>query len=178
MVRLESLEDVLAHKVNMLRDTASVTMDALPEMIDAAHSPELKEEFHLQLRQSRQQLARLDEVMDILGYSAADVPCNAMRAIVEEAQEVLDSPGDPDVKDSALIAAAQSIEHYEIACYGTARTFAHELGYDQAAELLQETLNQEGDTDKKLTRLAEGSLFTGGINAEAVRKSRDSAAHK
>lgn len=170
MVNLESLEDLFVHKLNMLRDTESVIIDALPKFIDAAHSEELKEGFQQHLRQSQQQLARLAEVIDNLGYSTVDVPCKAMRAIVEEGEEVVNSPGDPDVKDAALIAAAQSVEHYEIASYGTVRTFARQLGYDEAADLLQETLNQEGDTDKKLTRLAEGSLFTSGINEEAARK--------
>lgn len=170
MVNLESLEDLFVHKLNMLRDTESVIIDALPKFIDAAHSEELKEGFQQHLRQSQQQLARLAEVIDNLGYSTVDVPCKAMRAIVEEGEEVVNSPGDPDVKDAALIGAAQSVEHYEIASYGTVRTFARQLGYDEAADLLQETLNQEGDTDKKLTRLAEGSLFTSGINEEAARK--------
>jgi len=170
MVNLESLEDLFVHHLNMLRDAESVIIDALPKMIDAAHSEELKEGFQQHLKQSQQQLSRLDEVMDNLGYSTMNVPCRAMRAIIEEGEEIANSPGDPDVKDAALIAAAQAVEHYEIAAYGTVRTFARQLGYDEAADLLQETLNQEGDTDKKLTRLAEGSLFTSGINEEAARK--------
>jgi len=156
MVNLESLEDLFVYTLNKLRDAESVIIDALPKMVDAAHSEELKEGFQQHLRQSQQQLARLDDVMDNLGYSPIDVTCKAMRALVDECEEIIDSPGDPDVKDAALIAAAQSVEHYEIAGYGTVRTFARQLGYDEAADLLQETLNQEGDTDKKLTRLAEG----------------------
>jgi len=170
MVNLESLEDLFVYTLNKLRDAESVIIDALPKMVDAAHSEELKEGFQQHLRQSQQQLARLDEVMDNLGYSTMNVTCKGMRALVDECDEIINSSGDPDVKDSALIGAAQSIKHYEIANYGTVRTFARQLGYDEAADLLQETLNQEGDTDKKLTRLAEGSLFTSGINEEAARK--------
>lgn len=170
MVNLESLEDLFVYRLNMLRDSESVIIDALPKMMEATHSEELKEGFQHHLKESQQQLDRLDEVMDNLGYSTMNVPCKAMRAIVEEAEDVFNSSGDPDVKDAAIIGAVQAIKHYEIASYGTTRTFARQLGYDEAADLLQETLNQEGDIDKKLTRLAEGSLFTSGINEEAARK--------
>lgn len=170
MVNLESLEALFAHDLSRMRDAELTTIDLLPRMIAAAHSQDLKEGFQHHLMQSQQQLVRIEEVMDTLGFPTFAVPCRAMRALAEEAAETINSTGDPDVKDAALIAAAQYIEHYEIAGYGTLRTFARELGYDKAADWLQETLNQEGDTDKRLTRLAEGGLFTSGINEVAAHR--------
>jgi ferritin-like metal-binding protein YciE len=90
-----------------------------------------------------------------------------MQGLVEEGEEIIRSTGDPTVKDAALIAAAQRVEHYEMAGYGTVRTYANELGLDEAADLLQDTLDEEGDADKKLTKLAEGGLFKKGINDAA-----------
>src|SRR5205823_11437135 len=107
-------------------------------------------------------LTRLEQVFQQIGKSASSKTCEAMKGLIEEGDETISASGDPDVKDAALIAAAQRVEHYEIAGYGTVRTFAQRLGHQGAARLLQQTLDEEAATDKKLTQLAEQ-----GINQQA-----------
>ena len=113
------------------------------------------------------QVDRLEKIFEILGTRPQEETCEAMRGLIEEITEVIDASGDPQVKDAVLIGAAQRVEHYEMAGYGTARTFAQQLGLDEIADLLQETLDEEGAANKKLISIAEGGIFTSGINAQA-----------
>jgi ferritin-like metal-binding protein YciE len=162
---LKSFDDLLVEQLQDLYDAEQRLVKALPKMADAAHSSSLKAAFQDHLRQTEGQVRRLEEVFRMLGKSASSKTCEAMKGLIEEGQGAISATGDPDVKDAALIAAAQRVEHYEIAGYGTVRTFAQRLGRPDAARLLQQTLDEEAATDKKLTALAEQS-----INPKAAAK--------
>ena len=153
-----SLQDLFVEQIQDLYDAEQRLTKALPKMADAAHNPQLKTAFQDHLRETENHIKRLEQVFQLLGKSPERETCEAMKGLIAEGEEMVQAKGDPDVKDAALIAAAQRVEHYEIAGYGTARTFAQHLGLDQAARLLQETLDEEGNTDKRLTALAEASI--------------------
>ncbi len=155
---LKSFDDLFVEQLQDLYDAEQRLVKALPKMADAAHSPALKNAFTEHLRQTEGHVSRLEQVFKMLGKSASSKACEAMKGLVEEGQEAISATGDPNVKDAALIAAAQRVEHYEIAGYGTVRTFAQRLGRQDAARLLQQTLDEEAATDKKLTSLAEQSI--------------------
>jgi ferritin-like metal-binding protein YciE len=155
---LNSLEDLFLLELGDLYDAEKRLVDALPKMADAAHSMDLKEAFTQHLRQTKRQMSRLEQCFVQLGRSVNRETCDAMKGLIAEGDEIVDATGDPNVKDAALISAAQRVEHYEIAGYGTARTFAEHLGHSDAARLLQMTLDEEVDTDRKLTQLAEQSI--------------------
>ena len=127
-------------------------------MAAAAKSPALKQAFETHLRETERQLGRLEEAFSAMGLSPQASTCQAMKGLIAEGQEAIDASGDPEVKDAALIAAAQRVEHYEIAGYGCARTFAQHLNRNDVVNLLQETLDEETATDQKLTALAERSI--------------------
>jgi ferritin-like metal-binding protein YciE len=165
---LNSFEDLFVEQLQDLYDAEQRLTKALPKMAEAAHSPALKSAFQEHLRQTTKQVSRLEQVFEGMGKSAQAKTCEAMRGLVAEGDEVISAQGNPSVKDAALIAAAQRVEHYEIAGYGTARTFARQLGKSDAARLLQETLDEEAATDKKLTELAETT-----INIEANKPRLD-----
>jgi len=155
---LNSFDDLFCEQLQDLYDAEQRITKALPKMMAAAADSSLKAAFQEHLRQTENQVKRLEQVFQSLGKSAQTKTCEAMKGLVEEGSEIINSNGDPDVKDAALIAAAQRVEHYEIAAYGTARTFAQRLGKSEAARLLQETLDEEAATDKKLTALAEKAI--------------------
>jgi len=162
--QLDSMETLFVDQLRDLYDAEQRLTQALPKMASAAHSPRLKAAFQQHLRETQGQVTRLERVFQAAGQSAKAETCQAMKGLIAEGEEVVGATGDPDVKDAALIAAAQRVEHYEIAGYGCARTFAQRLGNQEAARLLQETLDEEAATDKKLTQLAEE-----GINSAAGR---------
>jgi len=165
--RFDSLEALFIDQLQDLYDAEQRITQALPKMANAAHNPGLKSAFQQHLRETQNQIGRLEKVFQGMGRSASGTTCYAMKGLIQEGEEMIDAKGDADVKDAALIAVAQRVEHYEIAGYGTARTFAQRLGKQDAVRLLQETLNEEGATDKKLTALAESN-----VNAEAAMASR------
>lgn len=167
MKYLNSLHDLFISQLRDLYDAESQIVAALPRMSSAATSAELRQAFQTHLEQSRGHLRRLEDVFDDLGQSPMGEHCPAMEGLIREGEEIITAGGDPAVKDAALIAAAQRVEHYEMAGYGAVRTYAKELGYKDAEDLLQKTLNEEGETDKLLTKLAEGGFFSTGINQEA-----------
>jgi ferritin-like metal-binding protein YciE len=160
----DSLECLLVEQLQDLYDAENRLVDALPKMADAASSPQLKQAFQHHLEETKGQVNRLEQVFRLLDKSAQRHSCEAMKGLVKEGEEMIKAKGDPTIKDAALIAAAQRVEHYEIAGYGTARNFARRCGRPDVAELLQQTLQEEGDADKKLTQIAESS-----INAAAAR---------
>jgi ferritin-like metal-binding protein YciE len=162
---LNSFDDLLVEQLQDLYDAEQRLTKALPQMVSAAHSPALKSAFQDHFRQTEGHVSRLEQVFRMLGKSAKSKTCEAMKGLIAEGQEAASAGGDPNVKDAALIAAAQRVEHYEIAGYGTVRTFAQRLGRQDAAQILQQTLDEEGATDKKLTALAEQS-----INPKAAAK--------
>ncbi|MBX3001290.1 MAG: ferritin-like domain-containing protein [Caldilineaceae bacterium] len=165
-----SLKDLFVEQLRDLYDAEHQISRALPKMANAASSTELKEAFNMHLDQTRTQIQRLERIFSDLGMAPQGENCEAMKGIIKEGDQVINAQGDPNVKDAALITAAQRVEHYEIAGYGSVRTYAKELGYSDAADLLQKTLDEEGSTDSKLTKLAEGGLFAKGINEKADRR--------
>jgi ferritin-like metal-binding protein YciE len=167
MNHLNSLQDLFVHELRDLYSAEQQLVSALPKMARAASSPDLQTAFHEHLDQTRNHVTRLDRIFGQLGTSGMGKECEAMKGLIKEGEQTIQAGGDSDVKDAALIAAAQRVEHYEIAAYGAARTFAEKLGYDEAADMLQKTLDEEGKTDKKLTALAEGGIFKTGINERA-----------
>ena len=161
---LDNLQDLLVLQLEDLLSAEDQLIEALPQMIEAAYTPELRTALHDHLEESRRQRNRLDRVFSLLGVSPQVERCEAMAGLIDEGQQVIGARGDREVKDAALIAAAQRIEHYEIAGYGCARSFAHRLAHDQVVALLQETLNEESRADKTLTHIAEAY-----VNQEAAR---------
>lgn len=158
-----NLEDLFCDQIQDLYDAEQRLTEALPKMAKAANAPQLKQAFEHHLEETKHQVQRLEKVFALLNKDAKAKTCDAMKGLISEGEEVVNAKGDAQVKDAALIAAAQRVEHYEMAGYGTARNFAERLGLDEAARLLQETLDEEGAADHKLTQLAESS-----INARAT----------
>jgi ferritin-like metal-binding protein YciE len=130
----------------------------LPKLADKAFSSALKRAFENHLHETEKHVERLESIFENLGIDADREKCEAMTGLIKEGGQVLDAEGDPNVLDAALIAAAQRAEHYEIAAYGTARAFARQLNNEYAAELLEQTLDEEKAADQKLTMIAEGSV--------------------
>jgi ferritin-like metal-binding protein YciE len=161
--QFNSFEDLLVEQIQDLYDAEQRLTKALPKMAAAAHNTALKSAFQQHLTETQGHVSRLEKAFPSLGKSAQSKTCQAMKGLIEEGDEVLSAGGKDEVRDAALIAAAQRVEHYEIAGYGTARTFAQQLGKNEVARLLQETLNEEAATDRKLTQIAEQS-----VNARAT----------
>jgi len=155
-LKLDNLENLLTQQLEDLYSAEEQLIEALPKMADAASSQELKSAFQTHLEETRHQKERLDRVFRMLGHQPMAETCEAMEGLIEEGQSIIDAEGDADVKDAALIAASQRVEHYEMAGYGCVRTFARRLGRQDAADLLQETLDEEANADKLLTHIAEG----------------------
>ena len=155
---LNSLEDLLLFELEDLYDAEQRLCTAIPQMAEVAHSPSLRSAFEEHAHQTQTHVSRLEQIFVIMGRSASRETCDAMKGLIAEGKEVIDATGSPEVIDAALIGAAQRVEHYEMACYGTARSFAQHLGMTDVVRLLQETLNEERLTDERLTRLAEGNI--------------------
>jgi ferritin-like metal-binding protein YciE len=162
---LNSLNDLFVVQIQDLYDAEQRLTKALPKMADAATNKPLKSGFQEHLRQTEQHVARLEKVFSIIGLTARRETCEAMKGLIAEGEEAIKAGGDPNVRDAALIAAAQRVEHYEIAGYGTVRTLAQHLGQEEVARILQQTLDEEAACDKKLTEIAE-SL----VNVKAATK--------
>ena len=144
--------------IDQLRDLYSAETQltkALPEMAEAAHEPVLKRGFESHLQETRGHVQRLEELFQQLGEKPTGKTCKAMEGLIKEGKETINEDASPEVKDAALIAAAQRVEHYEIAGYGVVRTYANLMGHGEAAATLQSTLDEEAATDKKLTSVAE-----------------------
>ena len=163
MEEFRSLDDLFLYQLEDLFDAENRMVKALPKMIDAASTPELKQAFEYHVTQTHDHADRLRTVFMQLGRKPEGETCEAMKGLLREAEEMIEARGDPAVKDAALIAAAQRIEHYEIAGYGTARSLAMHLGHTEAARLLQTTLEEERQADRTLTEIAETE-----VNARAL----------
>ena len=155
---LQSLDDLLIEQLKDLYDAESRLTKTLPEMVEAAANAELKQAFQNHQRETLGHVQRLEEVFALLGRDVESTTCDAMKGLLKEGAEMIGAKGDAHVKDAALIASAQRVEHYEIAAYGSARTFAERLGYGEAARILQQTLDEERAADKNLTQIAEQSI--------------------
>jgi ferritin-like metal-binding protein YciE len=169
IVKLNSITDVMGDQLGDLRSAEMQLIDALPKMAEAATDSELKSAFNTHLKQTREHFARLQEIIGSVDFAVPVEECEAMKGLIAEGEKVIKAEGEPEVKDVALIAAAQRVEHYEISAYGTARTLAKELGLSQARSLLDATLDEESDADKLLTKIATGGLIGAGINEAAPR---------
>jgi ferritin-like metal-binding protein YciE len=163
VMKLKTLHDLYVDELKDLYSAEQQILKALPKMIKKATATELADAFEEHLKVTQSQVGRLEKVFKMLEVSPKGKKCKAMEGLLEEGKEVMSEDAAPAVMDAALIAAAQRVEHYEMAGYGCVRTFARLLGYDKAADLLQETLDEEGEADKKLTELAETV-----INVEAM----------
>ena len=157
------LEELFVDELKDIYSAESQIVKALPKMARAASSPELKRAFERHLEETRRHVERLDQIGGELDVRLTGKKCHGMEGLIEEGKEVMEQDFDENAIDAGLIGAAQKVEHYEIAAYGTARAHAAMLGYNKIARVLQQTLNEEGATDKKLTQIAENV-----INVEAV----------
>ncbi len=162
-----TFEELYVEQLKDLHSAEVQLLEALPKMAQAASHSELKDAFNTHLEQTNTHHERLHKILSELGEDSGGHNCQAMKGLIKEGQEIIDAPGTPAVKDAALIAAAQRVEHYEIAGYGTVRTFARHLKQDEHVKILQTTLDEEANTDELLTKLAEGGIKNEGINDEA-----------
>jgi ferritin-like metal-binding protein YciE len=153
-----SMEDLFKHELKDLYDAEHRIVEALPQMADKAHNPSLKQAFENHLRQSEKHIERLEAVFESLGIDPERVKCDGIVGLIKEGSNVLSADGDTDTLDAGLIAAAQRVEHYEIAGYGTVRAFARQLNNEYVAELLEQTLDEEKATDQLLTSIAERAV--------------------
>lgn len=151
---MQNLQDLFIHELKDLYSAENQLVKALPEMAKAASSPELKDAFQTHLGQTKEHVSRIEQIFEDLGRGPGGQKCEAMEGLIKEGESILKEDAPDAVKDAALIAAAQRVEHYEIAGYGTVRTYAQQLGQDRAAKLLQQTLDEEGHADKLLNDLA------------------------
>lgn len=154
-MELASLKDLYVSELKDLYSAENQLLKALPKMAKAASAEPLKKAFLGHLKETEEQVARLEKIFEELEVSPKGKKCKAMEGLVEEGADVIKEDAEPEVKDAALIAAAQRVEHYEIAGYGCVRTYAELLGDMPAVKLLQKTLDEEGGADKKLTKLAQ-----------------------
>jgi len=153
-MKLDSLENLFVHELKDLLSAEKQLIKALPKMAKGAASEALKEAIEDHLEQTKTHVERLEAIFENLGKAARAEHCKAMEGLIQEGSELIEEEGEPMVKDAALIGAAQRVEHYEISAYGTARTIAELLGNREAVTLLQQTLDEEKETDEKLTELA------------------------
>lgn len=162
-MKLGNLRDLYLQELKDIYSAESQVMKALPKMVKAASSPKLQDAFREHLEQTRNQISRLDQIFQGLGVPTRGRRCEAMEGIIKEGEEMMTIDAEPSVRDAALIASAQKVEHYEMASYGTVKAYAKMLGEDEAVDLLDETLSEEMKTDKMLTKLAEKA-----VNKEAI----------
>jgi ferritin-like metal-binding protein YciE len=153
-MELETLRDLYVTELKDLYSAENQLVKALPKMAKAATAKSLKNGFEKHLQETREHANRLKKIFQSMGVSPGSKKCEAMEGLIGEGEHVIETDAEPEVRDAALIAAAQRVEHYEMAGYGCVRTYAELLGEKEAAKVLQKTLNEEGATDKKLTQLA------------------------
>ena len=162
-MKLDTLKTLYIEELRDLYNAESQLLKALPKMAKAASSEELKDAFEKHLEQTKTHVERLEEVFEEIGEKPKSKTCKAMKGLIDEGSEILQEDGEESVIDAGIIVAAQKVEHYEIASYGSVRTFAQLLGKDRSAELLQTTLDEESETNETLNQLAEEI-----VNPEAV----------
>jgi ferritin-like metal-binding protein YciE len=163
-MKIETLRDLYVEQLHDLYSAETQLVEALPKMAKAAANPMLQKAFTEHLTQTRTHVERLEKIFKQLGEDTKGPACKGMKGLISEGEEMIKMKGDPAAIDAGLIAAAQRVEHYEIAGYGCVHAYAQQLGEAEGTRLLQQTLTEEGEADKKLTRLAEGV-----INLEAER---------
>ncbi len=157
-MKLQSLNDLLVHQLQDLYGAEQQLLKAMPTLLSAAKSPQLKQALETHMTETQNQVQRLEQVFQSMGIQAEAIKCKAMEGLLKEAEVMLSEDADPEVLDAGIIASAQRVEHYEIAGYGTACTYAKYLGHNDALNLLKETLSEEKKTDELLTVIAESSV--------------------
>lgn len=162
-----SMDDLFVNQIEDLYDAEQRLTKALPKMAEAARSSQLKQAFQSHLTETEGHVRRLEQIFREINKDPSRETCEAMKGLISEGEEMIKAHGDADIKDAALIAAAQRVEHYEISGYGTARSFARRLGLTQAANLLQQTLDEEKAADEKLNNIAEASVNVRATGAAA-----------
>jgi ferritin-like metal-binding protein YciE len=163
-VKLESLNDLYLCELKDLYSAEDQIVKALPKVIEKTTSPELRQALQSHLEETRGHVTRLEQIFDMHGEEAKKQKCKGMQGVLSEGDELLGYDAPPEVRDAAIISACQRVEHYEMAGYGTVRTYAEQLGHQRAAALLQQTLDEEKAADDKLTDIAASR-----VNIEAVR---------
>ncbi|HUQ91195.1 MAG TPA: ferritin-like domain-containing protein [Bryobacteraceae bacterium] len=158
MQKTLSLQDLFLKEIQDLYDAEQQLVQTLPEVANACSNQELRQAFEQHVQQTAGHVDRLTKIFESLGEDPRAMPCKAMRGLIEEGRELISNTEPSPVRDAGLIGAAQRIEHYEMAGYGTAGAFAEALGYEDAAALLQDTLDEEGEANEKLTLIAEDSV--------------------
>jgi ferritin-like metal-binding protein YciE len=163
-----SLKDVLQEQLEDLHSAETQLVGALPKMVQAANHDQLREAFQTHLEETRGHVQRVEEALGELGVAMPTEVCKGMQGLIAEGEEMIEMGGDPMACDAALIGAAQRVEHYEIAAYGTARQLADDCGYDAIKDLMDQTLDEESQADKLLTKIATGGMFKAGVNQQAA----------
>lgn len=172
MASMKSLEDLFVDKLKDIHDAEKRITKALPKMIKAASSPELSEAFEEHLQVTEQQIERLEQIFENLGKTPARKTCHGMMGILEEGTETMEKEAPEAVMDAALISSAQEVEHYEIGAYGCLKAWADLLGHKEEARMLQQTLEEEEETDQKLTQLAS-TINTQAMNEDGEEPEED-----
>jgi ferritin-like metal-binding protein YciE len=170
-MELQTLQELFVDELKDLYSAENMLVKALPKMAKSADSPDLRNAFEQHLRQTEGHVARIEQVCQQLGESPRGKSCKGMSGLIEEGDELMKEDAEPEVLDAGLISAAQRVEHYEIAGYGTCCAYARQLGLEEAANLLAQTLEEEKATDKKLTELAYAH-----INMDAIAGTQQKAA--
>jgi len=160
-MELATLQDLYIHELKDLHSAEKQLVQALPKMAKAAHNEQLSAGIQKHLEQTKEHATRLEKILAAHKESARGSKCKGMEGIIAEGAEMIQEKAEPEVKDAGLISAAQRVEHYEIAGYGTARTYAELLGDEEGAKLLQTTLQEEEETDKELTNIAKSAINVG-----------------
>lgn len=155
---IKSMDDLFLHTLKDIYYAERQILKALPKMAKAANSQELREAFEHHRTETEGQIERLAQVFEMLGKPARGVKCEAIEGIIDEGQSIMEEVEDPEVRDAAMLASAQAVEHYEITRYGTLIAWARQIGHDDAVTLLEQSLEEEKSTDQLLTELAEETL--------------------
>jgi ferritin-like metal-binding protein YciE len=172
-MKMETLQELYLDELKDIYDAENQLLKALPKMAKTATNEELKAAFETHLEQTEEHVARLERIFEELGEKPKGKKCEAMKGLVEEGKQMMEEEAEEEVMDAGLICAAQKVEHYEIASYGCLRTYAEMLGFDEQAELLQETLDEEKDTDDNLTELAVTCINLEAEGAEGEEEEED-----
>jgi ferritin-like metal-binding protein YciE len=167
-MQMNSLQDLYLSKLQMIYDAEQQGLESMPQLMQMVRNEEVRQAFQMHAKQTQEQVRRLEQLFQQHGQQPQRMPCPSMQAMIQEAQQVVQQIQDDDTRDAFLIAAEQGIEHHEIAAYGTARTWARELGLDRDADVLQETLQEEEQADRMLTQIAERR-----VNPQAAEADRD-----
>ncbi len=167
---MKDLHDLFIHEVQVMYNVEKQIVEALPNVIEAVSSSKLKTALKEHLKETEKQVRRLEAVLQELGKSLSEVVSKSMESLLKEADKVIESGYEPNVKDAALINCVQHVEHFEIASYGSLKALAKKFKYDQILDLLEENSREEGNANKTLTEIAEGTIFTQGINEKAKKR--------